>query len=98
MDENWFDQNQADFYGVPVEKIKEMTQGQRQEPPKEQKPAKKRILVKKDGKLTSMLVDEDELKEMNTPKFHKPGKSDPFKEYKSGTFGSDIRNTIFGNK
>lgn len=98
MDENWFDQNQAEFYGVPIEKIKELKQCQQKEPSKEQEPTKKLVVIKKDGKLTSNRVNEDELKEMNTPKFHKPGKADPSIEFKCGTFGKEIRNKIFGNK
>jgi len=88
MADDNFDQYQEEFYGKPVDK----------EP--QPKPEKKtrRILVKEGGKLVSKVVSEDELKELNTPKFSKPGKADPSKEIKCSHFGTDIRNKVFGNK
>lgn len=88
-------QHQAEFYGVSVLEIKSRMVNVHRKP----RPETHRIFVRdKDGKATSKVVTDEEFQEMNTPKFSKPGKGDPLREFKGGTFGSDVRNTVFGNK
>lgn len=93
MDNSVEDQNQAEFYGVSVDELKKQQVKQ-----DESKKKTRLIMVKENGKLVSKRVTEEELKEMNTPKFSKPGKGDPLNELKCGPYGSDVRNKVFGNK